>query len=155
MKKIIIVAADLAHGIGKNGEMPWRIKEEMNHFRETTTGHAVIMGRTTFHSIGNPLPNRHNIVLSRRIGVHPGVAWHSTLMQGIQDAHKRGHQKAFIIGGAQLYQEALPFVDEVILSRIYGDFGCDKFFRFEKHAEFNLVSVVERDAFTIFKWSKK
>ena len=70
----IIVAADLDNGIGINNTLPWRLPEDLAHFKRLTTGHAIIMGRKTFDSIGRPLPNRRNIVITRNAGWrHEGV----------------------------------------------------------------------------------
>jgi len=120
----IIVAADQDNGIGIDNTLPWRLPEDLAHFKRLTTGHAIIMGRKTFESIGRPLPNRRNIVVSRNADWHADGVESATSL----DAARRlvaGDAQAFIIGGAQIYQQALDFVDEVVLTRVQSRFQCD------------------------------
>ena len=123
----IIVAADLDNGIGINNTLPWRLPEDLAHFKRLTTGHAIIMGRKTFDSIGRPLPNRRNIVVSRNAEwQHAGAE----AVTSLDEARKlvSGEAEAFIIGGAQIYQQALAIVDQVVLTRVGGRFQCDAHF---------------------------
>ena len=122
----IIVATDLQRGIGINNALPWHLPEDLAHFKRSTSGHAVVMGRKTFESIGRPLPNRRNIVVSRNPAWrHAGVETVASLeaAQGLL-----GQQDAFIIGGAQIYQQALPLADKLIVTEIQQTFACDAFF---------------------------
>jgi len=123
----IIVAADQDNGIGIDNTLPWRLPEDLAHFKRLTTGHAIIMGRKTFDSIGRPLPNRRNIVVTRNADWrHDGVEAVTSL-----DAARKlvaADAQAFIIGGANIYEQSLSFVDEVVLTRVGGKFQCDAFF---------------------------
>lgn len=123
----IIVATDAQRGIGINNSLPWKLPEDMAHFKRLTTGHPVIMGRKTFDSIGRPLPNRRNIVITRNADWrHEGVeAVHS-----LAEAQRlvAGDDEAFIIGGAQVYADALQAADQVVLTEIGQRFACDAFF---------------------------
>lgn len=122
----IVVATDLNNGIGINNTLPWRLPEDLAHFKRTTSGHAILMGRKTFESIGRPLPNRRNIVITRNADwQHAGVETVTSLQAA---AALAGDAPAFIIGGAQIYAEALPLVDRLIITRIAGSFDCDAFF---------------------------
>lgn len=122
----IVVATDLNNGIGINNTLPWRLPEDLAHFKRTTSGHAILMGRKTFESIGRPLPNRRNIVITRNADwQHAGVETATSLQAA---AALAGDAPAFIIGGAQIYAEALPLVDRLIVTRIAGSFDCDAFF---------------------------
>lgn len=122
----IVVATDLNNGIGINNTLPWRLPEDLAHFKRTTSGHAILMGRKTFESIGRPLPNRRNIVITRNADwQHAGVETATSLQAA---AALAGDAPAFIIGGAQIYAEALPLVDRLIITRIAGSFDCDAFF---------------------------
>jgi dihydrofolate reductase len=122
----IIVATDSQHGIGVNNTLPWRLPEDLAHFKHTTSGHALIMGRKTFESIGRPLPNRRNIVITRnRAWRHDGIETAASLDAAISLA---GEAEAFIIGGAQIYVEALPRADRLIVTEITKTFDCDTFF---------------------------
>ena len=123
----IIVATDASNGIGINNTLPWHLPEDLAHFKRLTSGHPIIMGRKTFDSIGRALPNRRNIVISRNADWrHDGVERVGSLEQA--RALVDGAPQAFVIGGAQVYQQALPLVDQVVLTRIGRQFECDAFF---------------------------
>ncbi|MGZ5819377.1 MAG: dihydrofolate reductase, partial [Burkholderiaceae bacterium] len=122
----IIVATDTQRGIGINNQLPWRLPEDLAFFKRTTSGHPIIMGRKTFDSIGRPLPNRRNIVITRNPEWrHDGVEAVTSLEAAAKLA---GDTEAFIIGGAQIYVEALPRVDRLIVTEIGKTFNCDAFF---------------------------
>lgn len=122
----IIVAIDAASGIGIDNKLPWRIPEDLAHFKRTTSGHPIIMGRKTFDSIGRPLPMRRNIVVTRNPDwAHEGVEAVHSLDEAIS---LLGGDSAFVIGGAQLYVDALPIVDRLIVTEIDKTFACDTFF---------------------------
>lgn len=124
----IIVATDAAGGIGKNNSMPWHLPEDLAHFKRLTSGHPVIMGRKTFESIGRPLPNRRNIVVTRNNGWrHDGVETVASLEQACALA---AGQPGFIIGGAQIYAQALAarLVRRLVVTEIGQTFDCDAFF---------------------------
>ncbi|WP_136415151.1 MULTISPECIES: dihydrofolate reductase [Oxalobacteraceae] len=122
----IVVATDAQRGIGINNSLPWRLPEDMAHFKRTTTGHPVIMGRKTFESIGRPLPNRRNIVITRNAAWrHEGVEAVTSLDAAIELV---GDAEACIIGGAQIYREALPRTDRLVVTEIARTFECDAFF---------------------------
>lgn len=122
----IIVATDKQGGIGIHNSLPWYLPEDLAHFKRTTSGHAIIMGRKTFDSIGRALPNRRNIVITRNNGwKHDGVEA-VTSLQAAQELLNDDH--AFIIGGAQIYQQALAIADQLIVTEIQKDFICDAFF---------------------------
>jgi dihydrofolate reductase len=122
----IIVATDSQRGIGINNTLPWRLPEDLAHFKRTTSGHPIIMGRKTFDSIGRPLPNRRNIVVTRNADwTHEGVDAAPSLDAAIALA---GDTDAFIIGGAEIYAQALSRVDRIIVTEIGKRFDCDAFF---------------------------
>ena len=112
--------------IGKDGKLPWHFPADLKFFKNLTTGHTVIMGRKTFDSIGKPLPNRENIVISR----HPqpetaGVKFAESVDQAL-DSAKNG--KIFIIGGASIYRETAHLIDGIYLTRIHEDYEGDTFY---------------------------
>jgi dihydrofolate reductase len=122
----LIVATERHRGIGINNTLPWRLPEDLAFFKRTTTGHPVIMGRKTFDSIGRPLPNRRNIVVTRNPDwSHAGVEAVGSLQQAAELA---GTGEAFVIGGAQIYVEALPLAGKLVVTEIDADFRCDAFF---------------------------
>lgn len=104
--------------IGRDGALPWRLPEDLRRFRALTTGHAVIMGRKTFESLGRPLPDRLNIVLSRSPSpaLPPGVLHAKSLDAAL--ALVPADKQAFIIGGADVYREALPLVAQIHLTLV-------------------------------------
>ncbi|MBX9798789.1 MAG: dihydrofolate reductase [Burkholderiaceae bacterium] len=122
----IVVATDSNNGIGINNTLPWHLPEDLAHFKRTTSGHPIIMGRKTFDSIGRPLPSRRNIVITRNAEwQHAGVEAVTSL-----DAAKAlvGDNQAFIIGGAQIYTDTVGQVDRLIVTKIDKSFDCDAFF---------------------------
>jgi dihydrofolate reductase len=122
----IVVAIDAQHGIGINNTLPWHLPEDLAHFKRTTTGHPIIMGRKTFDSIGRPLPNRRNIVVTRSPDWrHDGVEAVTSLDAAIALVRD---VPACIIGGAQIFNEALPRVDRLVVTEIAKTFDCDTFF---------------------------
>lgn len=128
MNTIIIVAMTPDRLIGKGGALPWHEPEDLKHFKRTTMGHAVIMGRKTFDSIGRPLPGRRNIVVTRNVeaskhrkvetveGTSLDVV--DSLDSALELCRRRGEETAFIVGGAQIYALALPLADEMIVTWI-------------------------------------
>jgi dihydrofolate reductase len=122
----LIVATDRNHGIGINNTLPWRLPEDLAFFKRTTSGHAIIMGRKTFDSIGRPLPNRRNIVVTRNQDwAHDGVERAGSLDEALRLA---GEGDVFIIGGAQIYVDAIQRADKLIVTEIDAVFDCDAFF---------------------------
>jgi dihydrofolate reductase len=132
MERIIIVAISENNVIGKDGDIPWHFPEDLKHFKEKTTGNAVIMGRKTFESLPEsyrPLPDRKNIVLTRS-GLeekHEDVEEVEDLKKAYKEARKFG-EKAFIIGGATVYEQTLDEVDKLVLTRIHEEYEGDTFF---------------------------
>jgi dihydrofolate reductase len=128
--KISMIAA-----IGKNREigrgnlMLWHIPEDLKRFRELTMGHPVIMGRRTFESIGKVLPGRANIVLTRDDSwKREGVVVVHSMDEAISVAKEIDQEEIFIIGGAQIYDQALPFADKLYLTLIDAEGNADSFF---------------------------
>ena len=125
----IIVATGTHRQIGLDGKMPWHIQTEFKHFKETTMGHHLIMGRKTFESIGKPLPGRTTIVLTHDSAwSHPSVLKASTLHDALELAKSRGETEVFICGGASVYEQALPLCQRLYLSLIDYSGPADIFF---------------------------
>ena len=129
---IISLIAALAsnRAIGKDNALLWHLPEDMRHFRETTRGKPVIMGRRTWESLPEkfrPLPGRLNVVVSRDPGfVAPGATLTGSLEDAIETAGSA--EETFVIGGAELYRQALPFADRLYLTEIAADFAGDTWF---------------------------
>lgn len=123
--RISIIAAVARNGvIGRDNAMPWHLPDDLKRFRALTTGHPIIMGRRTHESLGRPLPERRNIVISRDPAfVAPGCEAMPALDAAL--AACAGASEVFIIGGAQLYAAALPLADRLQLTEIEADFEGD------------------------------
>ena len=128
--KIGLIYARARNGaIGKNGVMPWHLPEDLAHFKRTTLNHPVIMGRRTWDSIParfRPLPGRDNIVITRQPdGQENGAQRASSLREALQKCE--GSAQAWVIGGAQIYAQAMPLADELVVTEIDADFDGDAF----------------------------
>lgn len=123
----LIVAFARHHVIGKNNCMPWHLPEDLAHFKRTTLGAPVIMGRKTWESIGRPLPGRRNIVVSRNLELRLNNAETAT---SLTEALKQcaNDKEVFIIGGAQIYAQALPLAQRLVVTEIDQSFDGDAFF---------------------------
>jgi dihydrofolate reductase len=122
----LVVAMDAQRGIGVDNKLPWHLPEDLAHFKRVTLGHPIIMGRKTFDSIGRPLPKRRNIVVTRNAEwSHEGVEVAGSLDQAVTLA---GDEPASIIGGAQIFGEAMAIADRMIVTHIDGVYRCDTFF---------------------------
>lgn len=128
MSKLSLIAAVARNGaIGKDNALLWRLPEDLKFFKRTTLGCPVIMGRKTFESIGRPLPGRRNVVVTRNAAwQHEGVDAVHTLDAALALVSAEPH--AFVIGGGELYSQALPLADELVLTEVDADFDGDTFF---------------------------
>jgi dihydrofolate reductase len=130
-KPVISMIAALSQNnvIGRDNHLPWRIPEDMKHFREITRGHVVIMGRKTFQSMKKPLPERTNIVVTRDLNfVATGCLVVHSVEEAIDEASKSETSEIFIIGGAEIYKAALTYTNRLYLTIIHQDFEGDTFF---------------------------
>lgn len=127
MKTIsLIYAVSENHVIGNNNDLPWRQPTDLKRYKKLTEGHPIIMGRRTFEGIGRPLPHRQNIVLSHDPDYAPdGVDVAFSLDDAIQKAHGND---VFVIGGAKVFEEALPLASQVYVTRIHTMVEGDTFF---------------------------
>lgn len=133
--RVYLVAAVAANGIiGANDRLPWHLPEDLKHFKALTLGHPVIMGRKTWESLGSALPGRENIVVTRAPGYEAAGASVASSLGGAL-ALCTGEPMVFVIGGGELYAEALPVADGLVLTEIQRDFAGDaRFPRFDRSA---------------------
>lgn len=125
----IIVAIAKNRAIGKNNQLLWDIPEDLEHFRSITAGHPVIMGERTYYSIGRPLQNRTNIILSKNEGLEiSGTIVCHSIDESIKVASEKDDKEIFFIGGGMVYAQALPLADKLYLTIVEGDFEADVFF---------------------------
>ncbi len=146
METIIIAAVTDNDVIGRDGGMPWHFPADMRHFERTTTGHSCVMGRRTYESFPRrPLRNRTNIVLTSNADYDapPEVVVMNNLGGALDFAATSGAAKLFVCGGARVYEEALPHVDEMILTRIHLKVEGDTYF---PDWDVDQFEVVDRDA---------
>ena len=119
----LISAMTSDHVIGWKAQLPWHVPEDLQHFKRLTTGHAVLMGRKTFDSIGKALPRRRNLILSRRIpdATPADTQWFTQLQEALAAAKQAGEQELFVVGGAEIYALALALADRMYISIIKGE----------------------------------
>ena len=135
----IIVAVAQNGVIGCENRLIWHIREDLQRFKRLTTGHPVVMGRKTFESLGRPLPNRTNVVITRQTEYAP---------QGVEVVHSLeeaigmfpASEEIFIIGGAEIYRQAMPRADRFYLTEVCRDYEGDVCFRAWDREEWELVS---------------
>ena len=134
----IIVAMTDERVIGRNNQLPWRLSEDLVRFKQLTMGHPIIMGRKTFESIGKPLPGRTNIVVTR----DPQKSWEGTVSaRSLDEAlRKAGPGEVFVIGGAALFEAALPLADKLYLTLIHEAIPGDVYFpKFDLKKRFDII----------------
>jgi dihydrofolate reductase len=129
MPAISLIAAVAENGvIGQENKLPWHLPADLKHFKAMTLGKPVLMGRKTWESLGRPLPGRHNIVITRQVGykVPAGVTVAASLEKALTLAGQEA--EVMVIGGAQIYRQALPLADKVYLTRVALSPTGDTFF---------------------------
>ena len=140
---ISLIAAVAENGvIGKNNKLPWHLPADLQFFKKTTLGSPLIMGRKNFESIGRALPGRTNIVLTRNPNfANADLKIANSLKEAFEIAQGTGADECFVIGGAEIYREALPFCQKLYITRVHGTFEGDTYMpEFEK--DFRKVSSV-------------
>lgn len=161
LKITLIVAAANNNVIGVNNQMPWHLPNDFKYFKANTMGHSIIMGRKTYDSIGKPLPGRRNIVLTRDQDYqNPDVDIANSIPEVLN--YCRDEREVFILGGAEIYKQAVPIANKLLLTRVHTDIEGDTFFPNLDLSEWQLVSQDmhskdEKHAydFTFEVWEKK
>ncbi len=136
----LVVAASTNNVIGRDGGLPWHLPDDLRHFKRLTTGKPVIMGRRTFESIGRPLPNRHNLVMTRDPDYAAEGCDVVTSVDEALDA-AAGAGEVMVIGGGQVYRDFLPHADRIYLTRVQAEVDGDTYFPEIGEAEWLLVST--------------
>ncbi|MCM3617255.1 dihydrofolate reductase [Sutcliffiella horikoshii] len=137
----IIVAMDRNNLIGKDNDLPWRIPADLAYFKKVTLGSTVVMGRKTYESIGKPLPNRRNIILSRKDFAAEGCETLHSIDEVM--AMEENNHEIFIIGGSHIFKETLPFADFLYLTYIDDEFDGDTYFPTIEEQEWELLSELK------------
>lgn len=131
MKISLVAAMSISdHVIGKDNKIPWKLPSDMKMFKELTSGKAVVMGRKTFESIGRPLPNRTNIVITRNTeyNKHPKCLYAHSIEEAIEISKNLEIEHLMVIGGSNIYEEFMNVADELLLTFVLGVFDGDTFF---------------------------
>jgi dihydrofolate reductase len=141
----LIVALDLRNGIGKDNKLLWHLPADLRYFKRMTSGHTVIMGRKTYASIGKALPDRRNLVVSRQENFKaPGCEVFQDLFDAIRAC--KNENEVFIIGGAEIYRQAIQVADRLYLTRVKGEFDADTFFPELKPGHWKLLHLENHKA---------
>ena len=148
-----IVAISENYVIGKDGDLPWRISEDLKWFKKITLGHTLLMGRKTWESLPGPLPKRENWVLSSTLKDQPSIKVFPKLEKALEAAHNR---ELFIIGGGELYRQTLPMCEELYISEVHREIeNGDAFFPpFKDHFEIE-EKLFQCEEFTLNRWIRK
>ena len=124
---VMIAAAAENNALGKDNQLVWHLPDDFKRFKQLTTGHYIIMGRKTFESFSKPLPNRTHIVITRQKDYHPeGCLVADSIESAIALVPK--NEEAFVIGGGEIYELAMPFANKIELTRVHSSFEADAFF---------------------------
>lgn len=152
----LIVAFDKNQLIGKDGWMPWNLKEDLQHFKAYTMNKALLVGRKTFEGFHQPLPNRFHYVLTRSeyCYEHERVQ----VVHDIDEVVKRyqdSEDELVVIGGAMIYEAALPYVEKMVISLVEGDYTGDTYFPPFNHDDFETVQIEEKNGFSVHTLLRK
>lgn len=143
----LIAACDRNRIIGTGNRLPWSLPDDLKRFRQVTSGHPVIMGRKTFESIGRPLPNRENFVITRNPGFGvPGIRRVGSLEEAIEACRSAGVAEAFVIGGGEIYLQAISRADRLYLTRVEAEVSGDASFPEWEGLGFTKISEEARAA---------
>lgn len=129
MSLSLLVAVAKNGVIGRAGDLPWRLSADLRRFKRLTMGHTLVMGRKTWESIGRPLPGRKLVVVSRQTNYQAeGVQVVSSLEEALEVAQRAGDQEPFVVGGAEIYRQALPQTTRLYMTHVLAKVAGDTFF---------------------------
>jgi dihydrofolate reductase len=152
IKAIVAMAENRV--IGNAGTIPWHLPEDFKFFKATTMGHAILMGRKTYESIGKPLPGRENIVLSRTMPVTPGVTVIRSIDELKEPEFTQGGRDLFVIGGEEIYRLLLPRVQELYVTKVPRTIDGDtRFPEFESQFDAG-AKALETNSFSVWKYGR-
>lgn len=141
-----IVAKSKNNVIGKDNKMPWHISEDLKYFKKITSGHAIILGRKNYESIGRPLPKRLNIIVTRDKSFRcPGCIIVHSIENALKIAFENNENEVFIIGGGEIYKQTTMYWDKMYITEINHEFDGDIFF---PNIDFNDWKNISKDCFS-------
>jgi dihydrofolate reductase len=156
MKLALIAAHDPNLVIGKDGDLPWHYQEDMKHFKKTTMGHPVLMGRGEFEELGEkPLPGRENVVLSRS-KAYEHVPTFGSIDKALE--YLKDYDLVFVIGGGEIYKQTIDRADKLVLTEIHKEYEGDTYFPEYRDDVSTIWKETRRDAyrdFTIVEYERK
>jgi dihydrofolate reductase len=137
----LLYAMDKNRLIGKDNELPWHLPQDLAYFKRITMGHTIVMGRKTFDSIGKPLPGRENIIITRDKHFScDGCRVIHSIDELLDLSHKKIEEEIFVIGGAEIFKEILPFSDRLYVTNIHHEFEGDTYFPKTNDTEWKMIS---------------
>jgi dihydrofolate reductase len=152
MKITLIAAAAENNALGKDNDLIWRLPDDFKRFKALTSYHYIIMGRKTFESFPKPLPNRKHVVITRQENYKKETI---EVVHSLEEAieFSSAEEEIFIIGGGEVYKQALPFADKIELTRVHGEFEADTFFPEIDEKKWDLVNSEFHDKDEKHKYS--
>ncbi|EGZ30799.1 dihydrofolate reductase [Malacoplasma iowae] len=151
----LIWCEDKNGGIGLNNSIPWHIKEDLEFFKATTLNHTIVMGRKTFESIGKPLKNRKNIIITKNKEYKINDQ-SVEIYNNIQDVlRKYKNEDIFVIGGKQIYFLFNKYADRLLVSKLFESYNCDTYMNDFDYSNFYLKKVDNKSEFKIYHYFKK
>ena len=151
----LIVAFDEDRGIGYKGNIPWHLSEDLKQFKEHTINKRIVMGKTTFVSIGKPLPKRHTIVITSNPKEDSENVSYISDLKSFLEENKDSDEEIMICGGASIYKECLPYCKKMYISHVLGKHTCDTYFPSIDYSLFDIVNKTEFDGFTLIEYKRK
>jgi len=142
-----IVAMSENRVIGNGNHLPWHLPADLKHFKTLTTGHPILMGRKTYESIGRPLPNRTNIIMTRNtLFQAPGCMVVTSIDEALIHANDVGSNEIFVIGGAEIYKQLLSKITRIYMTVVHAKLDGDAFFPELNFSEWNEVEKLKHEA---------
>lgn len=152
---VCIWCEDKDHGIAKDNKLPWHLPEEMQHFRQTTLNHKIIMGRNTYLTLNKPLPHRINYVACNDLNYKNDDVNVVYNLNDFINKYKDSSEVIYVIGGKQIYQQMIPFSQALIVSRLNESYDCDLFLDNVDYSQFKLIRIEPHNSFTIYYYEHK
>ena len=155
MSVTLLAAVGRNRVIGRDNDLPWRLPEDLAHFKAVTMGHTLVMGRRTFDSIGRPLPGRRTVVVTRQGDwAHEGVEVAHSLPEALQRAVGDGDTEVFVVGGGQVYAEALPVATRLLLTEVEQSPEGDVLFPEVDPADWSETARDQREGFAFVTYQR-
>ncbi|RFU69705.1 dihydrofolate reductase [Peribacillus saganii] len=139
----LLLAMDKNRLIGRDNQLPWHLPADLKYFKEVTMGHPIVMGRKTFESIGRVLPGRENVIVTRDQSFQADGCIVLNSIKAIKEYADNQDREVFVIGGAEIFKEIIPFTDRLYITEIHEEFEGDTFFPAVDENEWTLISSKE------------